>query len=70
MEYKDESTSAMRAKAKIRNFEEKYGLSENISLLYGKVDDMELIEWEGELETLERLEKRLIAFEGIHVETE
>jgi hypothetical protein len=62
--------TVLGVKANIRNFEEKYGLSENISLLYGKVDDMELIEWEGELETLARLEKRLAAFEGIHVETE
>jgi len=31
---------------------------------------MELIEWEGELETLARLEKKLAAFEEVRVEIE
>jgi len=62
--------TARNVKAKITNFEKKYGRSETIGLLYGKVDDMDLIEWEGELETLARLEKKLSAFEGIRVEIE
>lgn len=33
--------------------------------LYGKIDDMELIEWEGELETLQRIQKRLKSLEEI-----
>ncbi|HQG66879.1 MAG TPA: hypothetical protein PLZ82_11760 [Smithellaceae bacterium] len=62
--------TVQNVRSKIRSFEEKYGLSETMSLLYGKVDDMDLIEWEGELETLARLEKKLVALEGVHVETE
>jgi len=62
--------TAQNTRMKIRNFENKYGLSETMGLLYGKVDDMELIEWEGELETLLRLEKKLAAFEDVRVEVE
>lgn len=62
--------TVQNVRSKIRNFEEKYGFSETMNLLYGKVDDMEMIEWEGELETLARLEKKLFALEGVHVETE
>jgi len=62
--------TVQNVRSKIMNFEEKYGFSETMSLLYGKVDDMEMIEWEGELETLKRLEKKLVALEGVHVETE
>ena len=39
---------------KLNSFEEKYGKLDRDSL-YGRIDDMELIEWEGEIETLERL---------------
>jgi hypothetical protein len=62
--------TTQNVKAKIRAFEKKYGLSETVGHLYGKVDDMELIEWEGELETLARLEKKLAAFEEVRVEIE
>ena len=62
--------TAQNVRAKIRDFEEKYGLSKTMGLLYGKVDDMKLIEWEGELETLARLEKKLAAFEDVRVEIE
>ena len=43
---------------KSRAFEIQYGAFDR-SALYGKVDDMELVEWEGELETLERLKHKL-----------
>ncbi|MBT3368392.1 MAG: hypothetical protein HN416_14665 [Nitrospina sp.] len=62
--------TAQNVRAKIRDFEEKYGLSKTMGRLYGKVDDMKLIEWEGELETLARLEKKLAAFEDVRVEIE
>ncbi len=42
---------------KLKDFETKYGSLDRNSL-YGKVDDMELLEWEGELETMERLKKK------------
>ena len=49
---------------KIKTFESKYG-ELNRGNLYGKIDDMELIEWEGELETLQRIQKRLKSLEEI-----
>jgi hypothetical protein len=49
---------------KIKTFESKYG-ELNRENIYGKIDDMELIEWEGELETLQRIQKRLNSLEEI-----
>ena len=49
---------------KIKSFESKYG-ELNRENLYGKIDDMELIEWEGETETLQRIQKRLKSLEEI-----
>ena len=49
---------------RINNFEKKYGNS-NRENLYGKIDDMELIEWEGEVETLQKLQTRLNLLEEI-----
>ena len=43
---------------KITGFEDQYGKLDR-EAMYGQVDDMELIEWEGELETLERLCNKL-----------
>ena len=51
----------------MKDFEAKYGKL-NRSSLYGKVNDMELLEWEGELETLERLNKKLRSLEEITFE--
>ncbi|MBI5748698.1 MAG: hypothetical protein HZA00_06180, partial [Nitrospinae bacterium] len=48
-------------------FESKYGKLDRESL-YGKIDDLELIEWEGEMETLERLLKKLNSLEEITFE--
>ena len=56
-----------RMKDKLRDFENKYGKLDRESF-YGKVEDMELLEWEGELETLERLNKKLKSLEEIVIE--
>ncbi|HBI23592.1 MAG: hypothetical protein A2Y48_10495 [Nitrospirae bacterium RIFCSPLOW2_12_42_9] len=53
-----------KVKEKIKEFEIKYGELDRESL-YGKIDDMELIEWEGETETLQRIQKRLKSLEEI-----
>lgn len=52
---------------KLRAFEIQYGAFDR-SVLYGKVDDMELVEWEGELETLERLKHKWQSLEDIIIE--
>ena len=52
---------------RLKDFEKKYGKLDRQSL-YGKLDDMELIEWEGEIETLEKLQKKLNSLEEITFE--
>lgn len=52
---------------KLRAFEIQYGAFDR-STLYGKIDDMEIVEWEGELETLERLKHKLQSLEEIIIE--
>ena len=47
-----------RTRNKLNVFETKYG-SLDRNARYGKIDDMERLEWEGELETLERLQKKI-----------
>ncbi len=47
-----------RIQIKLGEFETRYGAFDRESL-YGKVDDMELLEREGELETLVRLREKL-----------
>jgi len=54
---------------KIGNYERLYGKNKTDSL-YGGIDDMELLEWEGEIETLKRLEKKLTSLEEIRFEYE
>ncbi len=49
---------------KIDHFEKKYGTADHDSL-YGKADDMELLEWEGEIETIKKLQAKLNTFEEI-----
>ena len=56
-----------RTQAKLQEFENRYGRFDRDSL-YGKVDDMELLEWEGELETLTRLQEKLKSLEEITFE--
>lgn len=62
--------ASQRVREKIENYENRHGSSETIGSLYGRIDDMDLIEWEGELETLARIEKKMSAFENVHVEIE
>ncbi len=59
--------SIQKTQGKVQDFEAKYGKLDRSSL-YGKVDDLELLEWEGELETLERLNKKLKSLEEITFE--
>lgn len=60
--------SLAKTEKKIHQFENKYGKLADRSSLYGKVDDMELIEWEGEIETLNKLQGKLRSLEEIHIE--
>jgi len=54
---------------KITHFEHLYG-NRDRDALYGHVDDMELLEWEGEIETINRLKKKLTSFEQLSFEYE
>ena len=56
-----------RIKQKITEFEGKYGRMDR-DKLYGKIDDMEMVEWEGEIETLQRVKNRLHSLEEITFE--
>lgn len=56
--------TADKIQNKIRDFENKYGKLERENL-YGKVNDMELLEWEGEIETLQKVKTRLKSLEEI-----
>jgi hypothetical protein len=56
-----------KTESKVKGFETQYGKHDRISL-YGKVNDMELLEWEGEIETLERLKRKLKSLEEITFE--
>jgi hypothetical protein len=60
--------SLAKTQGKINRFEVKYGKAADRSALYGHVDDMELIEWEGEVETLNKLQEKLISLEEIRIE--
>jgi len=56
-----------RSQDKIQAFESRHGKLDR-KALYGKVDDMELLEWEGELEILQRLKGKLKSLEEITFE--
>ena len=60
--------SLAKTQGKINRFEVKYGRTADRSALYGHVDDMELIEWEGEVETLKKLQEKLSSLEDIQIE--
>ena len=60
--------SLAKTQGKINRFEVKYGKTADRSVLYGHVDDMELIEWEGEVETLNKLQEKLCSLEEIRIE--
>lgn len=49
---------------KVKMFENRYGNVVRDSL-YGRVDDMDLIEWEGEIETMNRLREKLSRLDRI-----
>jgi len=53
-----------KVQEKIKGFKSKYGELDRENL-YSRIDDMELIEWEGEIETLQRIQKRLKSLEEI-----
>lgn len=55
--------------SKIHCFEERYGKFGKEGM-NGQVDDMELVEWEGEMATLERLRKKLARLENVNFEYE
>lgn len=59
--------AVQRSQNKLQAFEKKYGKLDRKSL-YGKVDDMELIEWEGELETLKKMQEKFKSLEEITFE--
>ena len=57
--------AVQKIQSKLQNFENKYGKF-NRDSLYGKVDDMELVEWEGELEALKKLQTKVRSLEKHH----
>ncbi len=56
-----------RTQQKVQAFERQYG-TRNRDELYGRVDDLALVEWEGEIETVDRLRLKLAAMEDISLE--
>ncbi len=56
-------------KGKISDFKDRYKTDDR-DTLYGKVDDMELIKWEGEIENMNLLQKKLTSLEQIIFEYE
>lgn len=56
-----------RSQRKVDEFEKKYGKFDKHSL-YGNIDDMQLLEWEGETETVQKLREKLTSFEEITLE--
>jgi hypothetical protein len=59
----------MNINNKLSGFKARYGTDDR-DVLYGQVDDMELLEWEGEVETMKRLQKKLTSLEQIIFEYE
>ncbi len=55
--------------SKLKAFENRYGNLDR-EVLYGQVDDMELLEWEGEIETMKRLREKLTRINQIVFENE
>ena len=59
--------AAQRTQVKLKDFENKHGKFDRNSF-YAKVDDLILVEWEGELETLKKLREKLKSLEDITFE--
>ena len=57
-----------KTKTKLASYEKKYGKLKNRKSLYGKADDMDMIEWEGEVETLRRLQQNLASLKEMNLE--
>ncbi len=55
-----------RTEERLRSFEERFGDMEKARLL--DVDELEIIEWEGELLTYQRLKERLAKLENLQLE--
>lgn len=60
--------SLAKTQGEIDRVEVKYGKTADRNVLYGHVDDMELIEWEGEVEILNKLQEKLCSLEEIRIE--
>ena len=54
---------------KLKAFENRYGNLDR-DALYGQIDDMDLLEWEGEIETMNRLREKLARINQIVFENE
>jgi len=52
---------------KVNAFERKHGNLDRASL-YGKIDDMEMLEWEGEIEVLQKMREQLASLQEIAIE--
>lgn len=59
--------AADKIKDKLNGFEKSYGPLDR-DKLYGNVDDMILVEWEGEIESLRRVEQKLKSLQEINIE--
>ena len=59
--------AVQKCKLKLDQFEKKYGKLDRDSF-YGQIDDMELIEWEGEQESSLKLQEKLASLEEISFE--
>ena len=56
------------SKDRIKEFEDKYGRSLRSALnRRGKVDELVLAEWEGEVEALDRLKRKVAALKDIRI---
>lgn len=56
-----------KTEGKVKAFEQKHG-SLDRGALYGMIDDMELLEWEGENEILEKMKEQLTSLQEIAIE--
>lgn len=59
--------AADKIKDKLINLEKAHGPLDR-DKMYGKVDDMILVEWEGEIESLRRVQRKLKSLEDINFE--
>ncbi len=59
--------AAYKIKDKFNSFEKTHGPLDR-NKMYGKVDDMVLVEWEGEIESLRRVQRKLKSLEDINFE--